>query len=1152
MDRARFDSANISKKILCHFRRLREKSVVETRFLLGPAGSGKTWRCLAEIRAELRRDPDGLPLLLLAPKQATFQLERQLLSDASLAGYSRLQILSFDRLADFVVTELLPAPPRLLDDEGRVMALHALLAQMEDRLKLFHATARLPGFARQLSLVLREFQRHQLSPERLRQLAKDIATDQPLSVKLHDLALMLDTYLDWLAQRGLKDADSLPDLAAPALRDTARATRPLRLGGLWLDGFAEMTAQEIGLLAALAPLCERVTLAFCLEAQPTQNPTWLSMWSVVAQTFRRSHHHLAALPDREVVVEVLERSQGNGRFAANPALQHLEANWAQPKPFIDPARASPTGADSVRLVACANPEAEAVFVAREILRHVRAGGRYRECAVLLRQLDGHHDALRRVFSRYEIPFFLDRRQPVTHHPLAELTRFALRTAAFGWRIEDWFGALKSGLVPVDDELVDELENDALENGWEGDAWHRPLAWRKDGTPANGPERLRERLVPPFARLAAATARPLSGQQLADALRGLWAELDVATRLDEWSATPAGSAAGRVPGTVHLTVWQQMQEWLENLDRAFPDGTEPLPLREWLPILEAGLGGLSVGVIPPALDQVLIGAVDRSRNPELELALVAGLNEGAFPAAPSPGFLLTDAERSVLEREDVHLGPTTRQQLGHERYLGYIACTRARGRLILTRAERDADGKPLNPSPFFAHVRRLFAELKEENFNGFKPWSEGLHASEVLAPLSASAEIALSSLEPVPALRDAVQALRQQPRYGQPQSLAPAIAEQLHGPADLFTSVSRIEQFAACPFRFFVNSGLAAEERKRFEMDARERGSFQHDVLARFHEELRAENKRWRDLAPGEASERIARIAAAVGDDFRGGLFQASDHSLFTARSLTRSLQSCVETLIAWMHAGYLPDPYAVEFGFGGRDDTAGPWSLDLGAGHRLLFRGKIDRIDLARDAATGASLCVVLDYKSSARKIDRLLLEHGIQIQLPAYLAALRALGAGGKLFGTGRLVPAGVFYVNLRGAYRRGESRDDVLSGAEQVRQAAFQHSGRINFAALPQLDSQYPAGKSGQFKYRVTNTGRPYKGGELLEAEAFAALLDDVERQLITMGRRIFAGDAAVDPYRKGGEIACDQCEYGAVCRIDPWTHRYRVLRETAEAAD
>ena len=67
----------------------------------------------------------------------------------------------------------------------------------------------------------------------------------------------------------------------------------------------------------------------------------------------------------------------------------------------------------------------------------------------------------------------------------------------------------------------------------------------------------------------------------------------------------------------------------------------------------------------------------------------------------------------------------------------------------------------------------------------------------------------------------------------------------------------MEQFAACPFKFFVHSGLRAEERKRFELDVREQGTFQHDSLALFHQQLRAENRRWRKFdTPAEARERM--------------------------------------------------------------------------------------------------------------------------------------------------------------------------------------------------------------------------------------------------------------------------------------------------------
>ena len=133
---------------------------------------------------------------------------------------------------------------------------------------------------------------------------------------------------------------------------------------------------------------------------------------------------------------------------------------------------------------------------------------------------------------------------------------------------------------------------------------------------------------------------------------------------------------------------------------------------------------------------------------------------------------------------------------------------------------------------------------------------------------------------------------------------------------LQTSVSRLEEFAQCPFRFFVHSGLRAEERKVFELDARERGSFQHEVLKMFHEQLTAEGKRWRDLTPAEARERVGKIAAGLAPDYRDGLLRADDQRRFTARVLAESLQDFVETLVTWMRGQYEFDPAVAELEFG--------------------------------------------------------------------------------------------------------------------------------------------------------------------------------------------------------------------------------------------
>jgi len=907
---------------------------VQVRLLLGPAGSGKTFRCLGGIRKALTASPVGAPLLLVVPKQSTWQMERQLLASSSTPGYTRLHILSFERLAHFVFARLRKQPPEMLNEEGRLMVLRGLLAQKRDELKLFRASARLTGFAQELSRLLKELQRKQLTPQTLIELAGQVQNVEGLPAKLLDLATLLECYLDWLKTHDLQDADTLLAAASQALAGSTnprprsvhkspQLSLPLGLSSsdpaesdaagsslliqhIWVDAFAEFSPQELDLLAALLPRCQGATLTFCLDHAPEKKSSWLSNWSVVQHTFEDCKSRLGRVPGADLSVELLRRDPPRSRFSNNPVLQHVESCWSHPQPYaVEPpamapdegipeprdreaspspppreeragerrpfARSSVSGVHDpklsipstfpLRLAACANPEAEATLAAREIIRYVRNGGRYRDASVLVRQLDRYHDPLQRVLARYEIPFFLDRRESVSHHPLAELSRSALRTVAFDWQHEDWFAVLKTGLVPVPEDKIDRLENEALARGWKGVLWQKPLVIDTEPELTRWLADLQGRIMPPFQRFALALAshrNQPTGPQIAGALRQLWSDLDVESKLEEWAAPELAISQSLATASVHSTLWDQMSEWLGNVELAFPH--EPLRLREWLPILDAGLANLSVGVIPPALDQVLIGAIDRSRNPDVKLALVLGLNETVFPASPQVSPLLSETDRAELEKRNVILASNARQQLSRERFYGYLACTRARERLVLTSALFDANGSPLNLSPFLSHLRQLFPFLETETISEALDWAESEHPSELIVPLlKAQGQVssfdasdqAAHSVVHLPAVASVLESLRDFHTPDPREALAPELAARLYGPV-LRTSVSRIEQFAACPFRFFVHSGLRAEERKNFELDIREQGSFQHDALALFHDELHREGKRWRDITPAEA------------------------------------------------------------------------------------------------------------------------------------------------------------------------------------------------------------------------------------------------------------------------------------------------------------
>ena len=316
----------------------------------------------------------------------------------------------------------------------------------------------------------------------------------------------------------------MQDEAAADLRAVAHlsTTNPqLQLGGL---GWMVLPNSPRRNLTSSPPSCRspNARRSRVLPANRNQRRTsWLSPWSVIGQTFLRCRETISKLP-----VSGRHRNSTDTEPAdlirRNPELAHLESSRPNKSPAAPSSILHPPS--PLHWFTCATPEAEATLAAREIRRFVRAGGRYRETAVLVRSLDGYADTLRRIFARYDIPIFLDRRESVAHHPLAELTRYALRTVAFGWRQTDWFGALKPASSRRTSD-IDWLENTALEHGWEGNAWQKPIVAPENLPFAERAERLRQQLIP-FLALAQQTAAPLSGLQLAATLRELWTSLTV--------------------------------------------------------------------------------------------------------------------------------------------------------------------------------------------------------------------------------------------------------------------------------------------------------------------------------------------------------------------------------------------------------------------------------------------------------------------------------------------------------------------------------------------------------------------------------------------------------------------------------------------------
>lgn len=1073
---------------------------VDAQFLLGAAGTGKTHRCLEEVRAELTARPEGEPLIFLAPKQATFQIERQLLADARLAGFSRLHILSFPRLAHFLHETLGEPEPRLLDETGRVMVLRALLRRHQEALTVFRRSASRAGFAGELSRQLREFQEQGVSPTDLEAAAQQVGIPGTLAAKLRDTARLARAYASWLRSQRLTDADALLDAAAEGLAAARRSGRAPRIGAVWLDGFAEMTPQELRLLTEVVAAGQQATLAFCLEEMPPDLPEPLSPWSGIGDTFRRAHARLSVQPGVRVTVSHLSRDPQRSRFSSRPFLAHVEAAWHRPRlpqssvrsgslttPPTSPREgsaaksaetqlemaldgsppASPMDTSCLELMAADSLEAEALLAAREVQQHVDRGGRYRDCAILLRSLESHGDVFRRTWRRLEMPLFLDRREPVGNDPLTTLTRCALRLGPGGWLHEDWFGALRSGLAGMELEAVDRLENDALAKGWAGGYW-------SDAGEKNELPRDHQKIVEPFARFVSAIEGTPTGGQMVLALTNLWEQLDVAATFERWDGNTRGAGLGH-----HLAVHRQLEVWLKEIQRAL--GETSMSTMEWLDVFESAWVGLTVGLVPPALDQVLVGAIDRSRNPNLEVVILPGWNEGLFPPVASSAGLLTASERQWLQSGSGNTALRLPQVViaARESFLAYIGLTRASQRVAVTWVEAPAPAAPR--SPFIGRLERLGVEP----FGGKNPArAVDLWQSCPAGPTPPPEPIAGS------------------------EQLSPALAEALYGPTVLL-SASRLERMAACPHQSFLRDTLRIREREILQFEALEQGDLLHQVLAEYHRMGQLEGGSWADP---DAEAVAARLQAAAQTVLHRTAASANPRRDFAELQLTLRLLDFVRHAAAWMpDYGFLPE--SAELAFGTRaSSNLPPLELVLPDGKRIVIEGKIDRVDRGLQPPEAA---IVLDYKSRERKWDQAAVDAGLELQLPIYALALQAAG----------LPVGGAAYASLKDRVSALKSRADVAT----PRETPFPHRGRFSAGLIG------PPGNVGAlpFRWKFNANGAPSKQGDLRTPEEFAQLLTGAWERVHQLGSALFAGNVNAQPNPAARQLPCDWCEVRASCR-------------------
>ena len=1099
------------------------------QFILGTSGTGKTHYC-REAMARALETEDTSPLIFLVPEQATYQAERAMLSHASVAGYNRLSILSFDRL-NFQLIGRNTARARL-SSLGRQMVLQRLLHEVADQLTVYQASSTQAGFVGQALHILDQLHGAAATPDDLARCIDQLDSTGHgtlCAAKLRDIQVLLTAYTRFVEGRFVD-----PDQQFQAARQVAADHELLKGARLWVDGFAGFTQAELLMLRVLMQTVSRTHVALCLDPDMLDRldgePDPLALFAPTLTTYQQFQTMIEASDLAQESPVILRKAV---RFESARALAHVEKNLFQPD--VTPVSA----AGQVRCVGAADIRSEVQFVARSIQSMVREEGlRYRDIAVVASDLCAYEHLIHAYFADYRLPYFMDKQQPLTHHPGATLVASALRLGLGSFESSEVMAYARSDMLGVDRRDLDQLENYCLALGVGSRDWHSAEPWRFDD-PADprfdeaAVNRTRDLITAPLWKLREALqGDALTGHAFVKALQAFLLDLKVAQTLE--ALIKRADQEGD-PGRAdrHRQFWDWLTGVLDECRLVL--GEYRASGAFFARVLCSAFSQMTLALIPPTLDQILVGAIERSRHPNVKVVFLMGTTQKQFPSPLYSEALLSEADRDAAALAGLDLPGGITQSLSQRRYLAYIAFTRASHRLIVTHAHADDKGHPVVRSQFTQDLEALFVDLHEE---------QAAHEGdrEILSVYDLADRLCAHGVKDW----SCWQALLPDPFGTLSQAAAPddpahhrldrTVLRSLFGTV-LHSSATRLGVYAACPFQYFSRYVLDLNPRRTFALEPLDKGNFYHRVLELFVQTMIDAKANWAHLKP----ESIRRGVDKMIDEVRAEnalVRNFGAHSPVNAYILQCAcdvLREAAVELVEAIVAGQFR-PFMAEAEFGSSNTDLGEFTLDLKDGRQVALHGKVDRVDLCEDGQGGRA--VVYDYKSTDRSPDWTKIWYGLDLQLLVYVLALRSAQAEGRVAARS----CGAFYVPVE---TKGK-KVDLSTPADRLQGFKRKAKGLFDVDIAPDLDPR-DKGYSLYYNFFVKTSGEAlgqYNTQGAMESNRFERLLEFGRQKIRGLSQDILAGHMPVSPYRRGTSMPCAFCDYRALCRFDWQTHTCRSL--------
>ena len=934
--------------------------------------SGLVWQLVLRAAEESRKA--GRRFILYVPEQYTLQAERDLILGLNLPGLLEIQVISPRKLKQQVREQTGTGVKPPLNEMGRAMAVHRVMTEKEDDLQYYREMTDLPGAVKRVGQALDELRESEITPEELEEYASGASTGAARA-KLADLKTIWDGYLELITEQF--------DDEKTVWTDTVNR---LERSGMWdradlaVYGFDTIRPDLRELIACM---CARVNSVSVFLVMDTENAPDGRIF--IQQ--RESVRLLSIALEQSGFLTEEQYPKGRREGCAEPLV------WLDRNLFaLNPETQAGDPGDALTLYAGSTPWDETEMIAATLRRWHEEGIPWSEMAVALPSGAAAAGMLRAGLKINGIPYVWQQKERTVDHPVCRMLLGALSYISDGYRTGQVITIARSGFCVLSEEEGLQLEDYAKAHGVDGKRWQRPFT---AGENAGEAEALRLRLVTPMEKLRRALKEARSAAESAEAVVTFLEEEQVWNRLQEEEEALLQHEMYR-EAVINRQVWKLVTDLLEQLWMLM--GTRRAAIRDLKQMLESALTPATLAALPEQENGVIVGEVGHLLAGSIDALILPRAQDGML-TVPESGWL-SDPERRKLEE-------STGKTIGISREMGclirkydfYRTLTLPRKKLMISWSLRAEDSGALQPDGLITQMKELFPDLREKG-----GMQEAERQAEPVTPRAALdglgqwlKEMKSGAVRELP--RDwetALVALLHSEHYGQAarQMLTEILpAEEMRKleketARRLFMtdrlSVSRLEQFASCPYRHFIDYGLRPVKQEDFTFENSDAGTFFHAALDQYMKRA-CRDERWPHFTPEQVEDYMDAICAELTEEWDDSPLREDAVGEWTGEGYLRRVHRAAQVLTRFaMNSEFRT--IATEQTFGGTEDSLPPIVMTLADGSQAAIRGTIDRIDTWENGE-GVWLRIV-DNKSREKKLDPGRMDTGEQLQLMIYLKA--------------------------------------------------------------------------------------------------------------------------------------------------------------------